>query len=198
MTTTCKNCGQHFKGNFCNNCGQSADTQELNFKFLRKNIFKLMFKYLDKGILYTSKQLFTRPGNAIREYIEGKRVNHFEPFALLVTIATLYGFFFHYFHINLFANVPLDDPTFAKIDLSYINEWMSTHFSLATILFLPFYTVGSFIAFKKQGYNIIEHLVLNAFLGSQRLLLRLATFPVLVIYNGTRTPANHHASVYLI
>jgi hypothetical protein len=79
----------------------------------------------------------------------------------------------------------VDDVTFSKINLTSVNEWMATHFSLATIMFLPFYTVGSFLAFRKQGYNIIEHLVLNAFLGSQRLLLRLATFPLLVIFNGS-------------
>lgn len=185
MTTICKNCANHFVGNFCNNCGQTADTQRLNFHFLSLNVLKLLFKYFDKGLFYTIKELFSRPGNTIREYIEGKRVRHFEPIALLVTIASLYGVLFHYFHINLFKDVSYTHTTIENIELDMINEWITTHFSLFTVLFLPFYAVGSFVAFRKQGYNYSEHLILNTFLASQRLLLRLAAFPLLIIFNGT-------------
>jgi hypothetical protein len=185
MITKCKNCDHHFEGNFCNNCGQTADTQKINVHFLRRNVQKVLFKYSDAGILYTSRQLFTRPGNTIREYIEGKRVKHFEPFALLVTLATLYGVLYHYFKIDLFAGVSFSPESFKKIDGKMINEWLGTHFALATCLLLPLYTLGSFIAFRKQGYNFVEHLVLNTFLASQRLLLRIATFPVWVFFNGT-------------
>jgi hypothetical protein len=185
MTTNCKNCDTHFEGNFCNNCGQTADTQRLDFHFLRRNVQKLLFKYFDKGIFYTTKELFSRPGNTIREYIEGKRVRHFEPIALLVTIATLYGVLFHYFHINLFKDISSTDTTLGKIEFDTINEWIATHFSLFSVLFLPLYTVGSFVAFRKQGYNFTEHLILNTFLASQRLLVRLAAFPILIIYNRT-------------
>jgi hypothetical protein len=185
MTTICKNCNNHFKGNFCNMCGQSADTQRLNFHVLRRNFQKLFFKYFDKGILFTAKELFIRPGNTVREYIEGKRVKHFEPIALLVTVATLYGVLFHYFHINLFNDKSFTDKTFEHIEFNTINEWIATHFSLFTILFLPLYAFGSYVAFRKQGYNFSEHLILNTFLSSQRLLLRIAAFPFLVIFNGT-------------
>ena len=185
MITICKNCGHNFEGNFCNNCSQTADTQKINFQFLRKNVQKMLFKYSDNRILYTSQQLFFRPGNTIREYIEGKRVKHFEPFAFLVTFATLYGVLYHYFKINLFYENSVSSNAFEKITPDMINEWLATHFSLATCLLLPIYTLGSFIAFRKQGYNFAEHLVLNTFLAGQRILLRIATFPILVVFNGT-------------
>lgn len=184
MQTICKNCGNNFDGNFCNNCGQTAETNRLDFHYVRKNLQKLLFKYSETGILYTSSQLFTRPGNSIREYLEGKRVRHFEPFALLVTFATLYGILYHYFDINVFSDIS-GGSEFDKIDFKWINEWIATHFSLATFFVLPFFTLGSYIAFRKQGYNFVEHLVLNTFLANQRLLLRIATFPVLLILNGT-------------
>jgi hypothetical protein len=185
MAITCKNCFQQYEGNFCNNCGQSADTQKLNFRFLITDLQKLVLKYFHKGILYTSTQLFTRPGHTIREYIEGKRVKHIEPLTMLVMMATLYGVLYHYFQINLFAGISISATGYEKIDFKAINEWISTHFSLTTFFALPVYTLASFTVFRKEGYNFVEHLYLNTFLATQRLLLRIATFPLFAVYNGT-------------
>ncbi len=166
---TCKNCNNQFEGRFCNNCGQSADTQRLDFKFLLKNLHKNFIKIFHKGIFYTTRQLFTRPGHSIREYIEGKRVNHFEPIGLLIAFAAFYAVLYHTFEIDMFSGI--SDNT--------------DHFSLVTLLFVPVYSVGSFLSFRKQGYNFYEHIYLNTFLASQRLLIRIATFPLLVILDGT-------------
>lgn len=69
MITTCKNCNHNFKGNFCNNCGQTANTHEINFTSILHEIQHGIF-HIDKGILYTSKELFRRPGHTIREYLD--------------------------------------------------------------------------------------------------------------------------------
>jgi hypothetical protein len=178
----CKNCDHHFEGKFCNNCGQSADTSRLDFKFLLKNLRKNFLKYFHGGIFYSAVQLFTRPGHSIREYLDGKRVKHFEPIALLLTVATFYGVLYHYFGINLFEGSEVPGN---KINTKMINDWMSNNFSLETLLLVPLYSLGSYIAFWKQKYNFIEHFYLNTFLGSQRILLRILIFPFFAIYNGT-------------
>ena len=181
---TCKNCNNLFEGNFCNQCGQSADTQRLDFKFLVKHLNKNLFKLFHKGIFYTSRQLFARPGHSIREYIEGKRVNHFEPIGLLITFATLYGVLYHLFDINMFSGV--SDNTFdGKLDFRSVGNWITDHFAVVTLLFVPVYSIGSFLSFRKQGYNFYEHIYINTFLASQRLLIRIASFPLLVITDGT-------------
>ena len=181
---TCKNCNNQFEGLFCNNCGQSADTQRLDFKFLLKNLHKNFIKIFHKGIFYTSRQLFTRPGHSIREYIEGKRVNHFEPIGLLIAFAAFYAVLYHTFEIDMFSGLS-DNTLNAKLDLRSAGNWITDHFSLVTLLFVPVYSIGSFLLFRKQGYNFYEHIYLNTFLASQRLLIRLATFPLLVILDGT-------------
>ena len=178
----CKNCNNNFEGKFCNNCGQSADTQRLDFKFLLKNLRKNFLKYFHGGIFYSAGQLFTRPGHTIREYIDGKRVKHFEPIALLLTVATFYGIFYHYFGINLFEG---DKIPGEKITAEMINDWLSNNFSLETLLLVPVYSLASYVVFLKQKYNFIEHFYLNTFLGSQRIILRIVTFPLFAIFNGT-------------
>jgi len=182
---TCKNCNHHFEGIYCNNCGQRADTHRLDFKFLIQNLRKNLLKYFHGGIFYSAGQLFSRPGHSIREYIEGKRVKHFEPIALLLTLATLYGLLYHTFGINLFVDVSKNAASVKNTNPNIINDWMSNNYSLATCLFVPIYALGSFVVFRKQNYNFIEHVYLNTFLGSQRILLHLLIFPLFVVFNGT-------------
>lgn len=180
MEIICKNCHQIYKGHYCNNCGQSAETHKINWHFLWHDIQHGLLHF-DNGIPYSIKQLYTRPGHSIREFIEGKRVRHFKPLSLVVVLATLYGVLYHYFHINL-IDVKSTNPDF---DYSEFNEWMSTHFSWITIATIPIFTLGTYICFRNQGYNFIEYFVLNTFKASQKLVAHIITFPLLYFFNGS-------------
>jgi hypothetical protein len=183
MNVTCKNCNHIYKGHFCNNCGQTAETHKLNFHFLWHEIQHSLFHF-DQGILYSGKQLFTRPGNSIREFIEGKRVRHFKPLSLVIILATLYGLLYHYFHIS-FADASQDSSSKVGIDVIKFNEWMGTHYAWTTLLTIPIYTIGTSIAFRKQDYNLVEYFILNTFKASQKLFVHIALFPLLYYFNGT-------------
>jgi Protein of unknown function (DUF3667) len=192
MTSTCKNCNQIYKGHYCSNCGQSAETHQLNFHFLWHEIQHGLLHF-DEGILYSGKQLFTRPGNSIREFIEGKRIKHFKPISLVIILASLYGLLYHYFNISFIVS-----PTNSSINLVKFNEWTGTHYAWVTLLTIPLYTIGTCIAFRKQGYNIIEYFILNTFKASQRLFVHLATFPLLYYFNGTPKMKALSFIIYLI
>jgi len=179
MTTTCKNCNQTFTGNYCNNCGQPAKTHKLDFHFLWHDIQHGLL-HIDRGIFYSAKELFTRPGHSIREFIEGKRINHFKPISLIVILATIYGVLYHNSHIHLMTS-----PNNSELNLNEFNEWAATHFAWITLATVPLYTIGTYICFRKQNYNLIEYLILNTFKGSQRLFAHIALFPLLYYYNDT-------------
>ncbi|RZJ49596.1 MAG: DUF3667 domain-containing protein, partial [Flavobacterium sp.] len=191
MEITCKNCNQIYQGNYCNNCGQTADTHKINWHFLWHDIQHGLLHF-DEGIPYSVKQLFTRPGHSIREFIEGKRVRHFKPLSLVAVLAALYGFLWHYFHINLFENN--ED---AKIDWIKFNEWTSTHFAWVTIATIPLFTLGTYICFRKQGYNFVEYFVLNTFKASQKLFVSILLFPLLYYFDGTSKITIVINSIYL-
>ncbi len=194
MTVNCKNCNHQFEGHFCNNCGQTAETHKMNIHFVWHDIQHGLLHF-DKGLLFTSKELFTRPGNSIRGFIEGKRVNHFKPISLIIVLATVYGVLYHYCHINLLktgmisgivdgwnsGNTKTDTP----LEIEKINEWLATHYSWTALALLPFYAWGSFLAFRKSGYNYVEQLILNAFLTGQKLLVHIAFLPLLYLYDKT-------------
>jgi hypothetical protein len=66
---------------------------------------------------------------------------------------------------------------------------------LATI---PMYTIGTYICFRKQGFNWIELFILNTYKGSQRLIAHIVLFPLLYYYNGTPTLKTISAIIYCI
>ncbi|SDK13420.1 DUF3667 domain-containing protein [Flavobacterium noncentrifugens] len=176
---TCKNCGNKFEGNFCNLCGQSANTHKLDVHFVWHDIRHGLFHF-DAGILYTFRELYSRPGDAIREFIEGKRIKHFQPVSLVILLAVTYGLLYHHFGI--------DSSSFAERSESHVNyelynNWISTHYSWVTLATIPFYTIGTVLCFRNHGYNFVELLILNTFKASQRLFLHIATLPLLIIYD---------------
>ena len=184
MEITCKNCGHHFEGNFCCNCGQTADTKKLNAAYFWNEV-KHGFFYVDSGLVYSLKQLCTRPGHTVREFIEGKRVRHLKPISLVVILATVYGVLYHYFDINLISAIKEDLSSEASDVLIRINEFMGSHYALISVLNIPFLALGSFLGFKKQGYTYVEHLVLNTYLSALRLFFSILTIPFLIYLNNT-------------
>jgi hypothetical protein len=179
MNIICKNCNHHFKGHYCSNCGQTADTHRLNVHFLWQDIKKGIF-HIDEGILHSFLELFTRPGHSIREFIEGKRKKHFKPISLVIVWATAYALLYHTFHLNFVKNIESD-----KLDIAKANDWVTTHFAWITLATIPLYTMVSFIVFKNEAYNFIEHLVLNAYLSAQRLSIHILLFPLTYYSNET-------------
>jgi hypothetical protein len=192
MTTNCKNCGSALHGKYCVDCGQAANTHQINAHFLWHDIQHGLMHF-DKGILYSIKELFTRPGATIREYLEGKRVWHFKPVSMLILLATVYGLLYHFFHIGFdkssfgqgfnagFNHTGQKSPL--KLNLEAINDWIGTHYALVTLIQLPFYAIASRLAFRKSGYNYVEHLIMNAFLASQRMAVHILLLPLSIAFN---------------
>ena len=175
MQITCKNCNKTYTGHFCTNCGQPAATHKLNFHFIWHDIQHAFFHF-DKGVLFTAKELFTRPGNSIREFIEGKRVKHFKPISLVIILATLYGVLRHLFHFSVLDKKAVSE--IQGVEYESLNEWISHHYYWIILLSIPMFSLASYVVFRKQGYNFIEHIVLNAYMASQRLIFRIVIFPL--------------------
>src|SRR6187431_2004260 len=184
MNITCKNCHQTFKGHYCSNCGQTAETHPINLHFLWHDIQHGLFHF-DNGISYTAKQLFTRPGHSIREFLEGKRIKHFKPISLVMVLATAYVALIHLLHIDLIVKPsgPVTDG--ANINAEKIAEWLQEHFAWITLAFIPIHTIGTTIAFRKQAYNFFEYFILNTYKAAQKLYISLLFIPIFYYYSGT-------------
>lgn len=179
----CKNCGNSFHGHYCNNCGQDAHTGKIDKHFIYHEIQHGLF-HIDKGILYTLKELFTNPGKTIRLFIEGKRVKHFKPLAFLLVMAGLYVFVNHFFN----ANIILTRPTGIKIadnSIQTLNDFIKEHFAIFVLLELPLIAFVYYLFFKKYSTNYFEQLVINAYVSGLRTLITLILLPVSYYFPNT-------------
>jgi len=168
--TICKNCGNSFEGNYCNQCGQSAKTKRINHEFLWEDIEHGLFHY-DKGIGYSLKKLFEKPGIVIFDYIEGKRVNHFRPISMVIIMATIYALIYHLLDLN--HRSALDESS------GEILERVFEHYYWFVVATLPIYALTTYILFKKTKYNFYEIIIFEAFKTSQRLGVHILFLPVL-------------------
>ena len=184
----CKNCSNEFEGNYCNQCGQPAATHRINFKFLWHDIQHGLFHF-DKGIIYSLGQLCLRPGHTINEYMAGKRVGHFKPLSMVVVLATVYGllkhFFIHEEAIKESSKIIINNTRISVSTINAIIEWVNNHGAIMALIVVPFYALASFLAYREEKYNYVEHLVLNAYTSSLRLLVTIILFPLVVLTQHT-------------
>ncbi len=190
MTIVCKNCNNHFKGKFCSHCGQAADTHEINMHYLWHEIQHGILHF-DSGIVYTTKQLFTRPGHAIREFINGKRVQFFKPFAFVFVLSTIYALLSHYLGLEISSErveVTQRDIKDARAIQLFNNgmgafSWLKQHYAYYVLVFLPINSLASYLAFRNKRVNYLKHVVLNAYVIGQRTIIYLFLIPISILTN---------------
>lgn len=161
-TIICKNCSHHFKGNFCPNCGQSAKVEPIGLKYFLHDIPHSVF-HLDKGFPYTFKELLLRPGKTLREYLDGKRVKHFKPFAYVIIMATLYIVCINLLHILAIFIAKQNGFTIIFNEAAFFKKYLSAFFFVMT----PFASLATWLVLRKGKYNYWEHFLVNTYLTAQ-------------------------------
>ncbi len=99
----CLNCGYPLIGKFCGNCGQKAFLHKDSFWHMASHFIGDYFHY-DSKFWITLKTLFTKPGLAALEYIQGKRVKYLTPIQLYVFVTTVFFLFFFSLHSSEKSN----------------------------------------------------------------------------------------------
>ncbi len=200
---TCKNCNQNFEGNFCNNCGQKASVGKIDYKYILHNLPNSFLQF-NRGLLFTIRELTTRPASSIREFIAGKRQNHYQPIAYFILTSALYALVTFMLDKNTFLVDTLSGviESLAKSDKSRSLEvinFLTKQQTYLGLLFIPLYSLASYFTFRKYKYNYFEHFVLNLYISAHQLLIStifavfipddsyfvLVAFTTLIIYNCT-------------
>lgn len=190
METKCQNCGANVTSKFCGECGQIANTHRINLHFLWHDIQHGLFHF-DKGVIYTFKELFTRPGSTIREFLEGKRVKHFKPVSLVILLAGIYGFLSHYLHVNLLSSQIQIKGSSERVSLLrdkaiILTEWLSAHYAVLALVQIPIFALVSYFIYRKFKYNYIECLVISTFITCQRLFVQIMAFPIFYLLRDSQ------------
>ena len=174
----CKNCEQIVEGKYCSNCGQSSAVSKVNLTSFVAELSESIFQ-VNRGLIYTIKELFIRPGHSIRAFLEGKRKYHFKPIAYTFLLSTIYFFLSQYFESGTFVSDFVEGWSSAFAgneedthDATALN-WFADNYAYTMLLLLPFFSLASFLAFIRSGYNYLEHFVLNAYITGQQAIIYL-------------------------
>jgi Protein of unknown function (DUF3667) len=181
--TTCLNCDNNFEGAFCNLCGQKAATHRFTMhEWLHEIPHSIL--HVDSGFFLTMKTLFLRPGNAVREFLQGKRKLLFSPFLYVLILCGIFVVVKSLFVKDL---KPIDFADAGKL-IETISEQYYKIFVIASIIPL---TIASYLVYFKSKYNFAEHLVLNSYLIAQLVIADL----ILIFISATSFDENYR-SVY--
>jgi hypothetical protein len=92
----CQNCGYEGEQIYCSNCGQPLIIKRISLAHLLHEVTHTVW-HLEKGFLYTLKELAIHPGTMQRRYLSGLRLRYQKPFSLFAisgTFGALYYFLF--------------------------------------------------------------------------------------------------------
>lgn len=174
----CKNCNSELLGEFCSQCGQKSKIERINLDYLLNEISSSIFQ-LNRGFFFTIKELLLRPGHSIREFLSGKRVNHYKPIGFLFITSTIYVLSAYFMERNtFFYDIALGFEEGAsgaknsdeKIETAFLS-WMSNYQAYIPLIILPIFSISTYLAFIKSKYNYFEHLVINFYITGQQMII---------------------------
>lgn len=174
----CLNCGAEVESNYCPQCGQKTSISRFTILYLLKRAF-INTLDLDGPFISTLWILLTRPGHAIREYVEGRRVSLFDPGKLLIlmgAISTLVVI-----HYNAVVHTTQEDIQFLQnlgISTKAFFEYGQKYNTLVNLIALPVFSLFTWTFFSSK-YNYAENLVLNTYISAIQLGLLVIALPII-------------------
>lgn len=157
MTNNCLNCNEEIIGKFCSNCNQATSTHRFSLSHVFKHDFIHGIFHFDKGFFYTIKELFSKPGHSIREYVQGKRAKHFNYFATIILLLTIGYFLKKWTKIETSA-------LYDKTMVTGLFKVLKDYSKITVFLHIPIIAFASYLLFKKSKQNYTENIVLNLYL----------------------------------
>jgi hypothetical protein len=162
---------------FCQTCGQKTTTHKFSLRSIFDNGILYGIFMINKGFFFTLKELFIRPGHSIREYLEGKRVNHFNAFSFLLLLIAIAYFIEEYSGFQLSDMMDEDNAEFATSLEGFMEEYPRAVY----ILNIPIMAITSFLLFRKSNLNFAENIILNTYNSAAQILLVLP-FTILAVF----------------
>ncbi|HEU5290456.1 MAG TPA: DUF3667 domain-containing protein [Cyclobacteriaceae bacterium] len=188
----CKNCNNEFVGNYCNECGQKV-MDRLTIKSLWRLIVDDVFE-IDKGLLYTVKQLWISPGKTALDFIHGRTKKYYSPLKYLIFWTAIYFILISLLDFkdhesksikNLVFNSsrpfsPESFDDFGNLYLEVISRYLDL-FYFGMILFLK---IVSYFIYRKRGFFFTELSVLYIYLLGQLVLILTLSIPLVYLFNN--------------
>jgi len=183
-SANCKNCKTPLQGRYCFECGQRVITKRMTVRNLISFVFHAITN-VEKGLWFTLRGLLKNPGKVIKEYIGGRTQPYYHPLRLAFVMGTFSIFLFLAF--NNFENTQeayqdLLSPNAAVEAQEFqtkFQERIKPFMNFIPILLIPFYAMISYRFFRKQSFNLAEHMVIHAYNYG---IITAVSFPLMILY----------------
>ena len=159
----CQNCGFEGELVYCSNCGQPLVAKRINMPHLFHEVSHT-FWHLEKGFLYTLKELAIHPGTMQKKYLCGLRLHYQKPFSLFAISATFGALVLFLVYYNATTE---------------ISQFYKHYYFIVQAIMLPFYSLITYLLFKSPKLYYAEALVMNVYmLGFMSILI----VPINILY----------------
>ena len=170
---TCKNCNTEVNSKFCPDCGQPKSLKRIDGHYIVHEIEHVL--HFERGILYTVRELLTKPGESIRKYLSENRSRLIKPVIFIIVTSLIYTLTSHFFHIE---EELINFEVSGKSAIGSILKWMQGNYGYASILTGIFIAIWLKVFFKKYKYNFYELLIMLCFVQGISMLF-FAVFALL-------------------
>lgn len=162
----CKNCFHSSSGKYCPKCGQIMKTERITLKHLLLELIH-MLTHVDKGFLYSLKQLALHPGTMQKKYLEGFRTQHQKPFSMFFICGTVTAFALYLIH--------KPSGEIASHFQEVQGHFTRHYYVLVQLALLPVYSFITWLLFRNNKINYAETLVFFTYALSFMLLVVILT-----------------------
>lgn len=140
---------------FCPACGQKTATHRLTLHDIAHDSWHAL-THTDHSVLGLVKALLLRPGQVVREYVDGRRKAWFNPFAFLIVVVGVCTLAMNLSGFGSFGGSP--HP---------VARFLQQHLNLLILLQVPLLALFARLLFWRSA-NLAECLVLAAYSSGLR------------------------------
>ena len=148
----CRNCGGELQSRFCPACGQKK-ARRFGWGEVRDEAWDKL-RWFEADMVKAALNVTLRPGKVARAYVLGERKQHVHPLKLLLTAIVLLLVVIH--QTDFFGSA---SPGLSKA-IALVQDYSKWSFSIGILAILT----ASLIVFRRRdGFNVVEHLVLATY-----------------------------------
>jgi len=160
--TLCKNCAEPLHGAYCSNCGQKLITKRYTVLDSIHMVFNQVFN-LERGIMFTLKELLVSPQKVTLDYINGVTIKYFHPFRFLLVFASISAVLNYYFQSTDMVNEYFGLSGDQTEDTKKVGDIVNQNLTLIILAAIPIFSFFTKLFYRKRDFNYTEHLIINAY-----------------------------------
>jgi hypothetical protein len=182
----CQNCDFIYDGYYCPRCGQRFMQGRFELKESAGWVLGQIFN-MEKGFFHTIWCLLLNPGMVIDNYLHKATIRYMHPFRfvfIIASISALVTILSGAFETTDLSQFAIDQSEEGIERMQQTIDFIKKYLTLVMVISIPFYSIGSYLFYRKRKKNYTEHLIVNSYAYGLSLVVSLPFTLLIVLPNG--------------